>query len=118
MNKTKLSDIHRRRISIANRLRECRICAEITGRDLANRIGIPAYTLSKMEAGQQTIPVELLAAWCDALGISTNEALGIHETEGGSLAELVKQFRKLSSRGRELVLGHIKLVEEIERKNR
>ncbi len=85
---------------------------------MAMRIGIPNYVLSKMESAQQTIPAELLPAWCEALGISTSEALGIKEAEWGSLAELVKRFRKLSSRGRELVLGHIKLVAKMESKGR
>ncbi|WP_445357300.1 helix-turn-helix domain-containing protein [Microbulbifer sp. ANSA002] len=118
MTKAKRSELKRRKISIANRLREYRIDADITGLDLARQLGISASTLSKMEQCQQTIPAELLPPWCMALGISTSEALGIQETEWGSLAGMVKRFKKLSSRGRELVLGHIKLVAELERKER
>ncbi|WP_444894929.1 helix-turn-helix domain-containing protein [Microbulbifer sp. SSSA005] len=118
MTKIGQSDQKRQRIAIAGRLRDYRINAEISGLDMANRIGIPNYALSRMEAGQQTIPAELLPTWCKALGISTSEALGIQEDEWGSLAELVKRFKKLSSRGRELVLGHIKLVAEMERKRK
>ncbi|WP_226648160.1 helix-turn-helix domain-containing protein [Microbulbifer variabilis] len=112
------SELQQQRISIANRLRQARIKTKITGRNFASQIGVPPSTLSKMEKGQQTIPAELLLIWCKALSISTNEVLGLADLEWGPLVGYVDLFRKLSSQGRELVLGHLELVAKLEKKKR
>jgi transcriptional regulator with XRE-family HTH domain len=91
---------------------------------MAKRIGIPAYTLSKMESGQQTIPVELLPIWCEKLGVPIDSVLQIEKPKEREEREereerkeresYVETFCKLSPKYRDLVLKHLKMVAEID----
>ncbi|WHI46791.1 helix-turn-helix transcriptional regulator [Microbulbifer sp. VAAF005] len=122
MTKSKQSDLQRRKISIANQLRIYRLDAEITALDMAKRIKIPAYTLSKMETGQQTIPVELLPVWCKELGVAIDSVFQIEKPKQREerkrrkeCESYVETFSKLSPEYRDLVLKHLKMVADIDR---
>ncbi|MFD5058271.1 helix-turn-helix domain-containing protein [Streptomyces sp. NPDC058394] len=63
------TDFQQARASLGARLRELR--AEITGRDLATRLGWTQSKVSKLETGRQTATAADLKAWADATGHPT-----------------------------------------------
>ncbi|MFD6973549.1 helix-turn-helix domain-containing protein [Streptomyces sp. NPDC059949] len=60
------TDYQQARLSLGARLRELR--AEVTGRDLATRLGWPQSKVSKLETGRQTATGADLEAWAVATG--------------------------------------------------
>ncbi|WP_053680316.1 helix-turn-helix domain-containing protein [Streptomyces sp. WM4235] len=60
------TDYQQARLSLGARLRELR--AEVTGRDLASRLGWPQSKVSKLETGRQTATGADLEAWAAATG--------------------------------------------------
>ncbi|HWU08107.1 MAG TPA: helix-turn-helix transcriptional regulator [Streptomyces sp.] len=60
------TDYQQARASLGARLRELR--AEVTGRDLAARLGWPQSKVSKLETGRQTATPADLKAWAEATG--------------------------------------------------
>lgn len=63
------TDFQQARASLGARLRELR--AEVTGRDLATRLGWTQSKVSKLETGRQTATAADLKAWADATGHPT-----------------------------------------------
>ncbi|MEV5677093.1 helix-turn-helix transcriptional regulator [Streptomyces sp. NPDC052179] len=60
------TDYQQARVALGARLRELR--AEVTGRDLAARLGWPQSKVSKIETGRQTVTPGDLTAWAEATG--------------------------------------------------
>ncbi|WP_329541788.1 helix-turn-helix domain-containing protein [Streptomyces sp. NBC_01358] len=60
------TDYQQARVSLGARLRELR--AEVTGRDLAARLGWPQSKVSKLETGRQTATPTDLKDWAEATG--------------------------------------------------
>lgn len=61
---------------MATRLREARERRELSGSEVGRLVGLSASQVSKIETGQQRLPVELLPTWCEAVGISIADAFG------------------------------------------
>lgn len=90
------TDFQQARIALGARLRELR--AEITGRELAERLGWTQSKVSKLETGKQTATDEDMEAWAEATG-NRNAA-----------QELKSRLHGLESRSRswrrQLAAGH------------
>lgn len=63
-----MSSFQRAREALGNRLREMRLDAHLTGRDLAGETGWAPSKISKLEAGRQTPSAADLEAWARACG--------------------------------------------------
>ncbi|GAA4210510.1 helix-turn-helix transcriptional regulator [Streptosporangium oxazolinicum] len=62
-----MRDINRARQQMGARLKELRLDARLTGRQLAARYGWQASKVSKLENGRQTPSEADIQAWCDAV---------------------------------------------------
>ncbi|WP_326595551.1 helix-turn-helix domain-containing protein [Streptomyces sp. NBC_01803] len=82
------TDFQRARASLAARLRELRVEAGLTGRQLADCLGWTQSKISKLENGRQTPTVADLAAWAEATG------------DPGASAELAGRLRGLETQYR------------------
>ncbi|MCC2279665.1 helix-turn-helix transcriptional regulator [Streptomyces sp. ET3-23] len=107
------TDFQQGRVTLGARLRELRIEAGLTGRELAARCGWPHSKVSKLENGRQTAASADLKAWASAIGRSdvTSELLG-------RLRGLEMQYR---SWRRQLAAGHRAVQENaglVERRSR
>ncbi|WP_433245340.1 helix-turn-helix domain-containing protein [Streptosporangium sp. CA-135522] len=69
-----MRDIDRARQQMGARLKELRLDARMTGRQLAARYGWQASKVSKLENGRQTPSEDDIHAWCDAVGRSGEAA--------------------------------------------
>lgn len=65
-----VSTTHSGRTGFGERLRRLRLDADLTGKQLAERLGWPASKVSRLEHGRQTATTADIAAWTAALGIS------------------------------------------------
>lgn len=91
-----MSDFQQGRVALGARLRELR--AELTGRDLAERLGWPQSKVSKLETGRQTASGADLAAWATTTGHP--EAAEELETRRRALESRSRSWR------RQLAAGH------------
>jgi transcriptional regulator with XRE-family HTH domain len=64
-----VTEEHNGRIGFGNRLRRLREDADLTGKDLAERLGWPASKVSRLENGRQTATVADVQAWTSATGV-------------------------------------------------
>ncbi|MFI2810132.1 helix-turn-helix domain-containing protein [Microbulbifer sp. JSM ZJ756] len=65
---------------IAERLRRARTARELSGAEVGRRLGgLTPSQISKMETGKQTIPCELLPAWCEVVGTTLAEVYGAEQ---------------------------------------
>ncbi|GAA4223045.1 transcriptional regulator with XRE-family HTH domain [Streptosporangium album] len=62
-----MRDITRARQQMGARLKELRLDAKMTGRQLAARYGWQASKVSKLENGRQTPSADDIRSWCDAV---------------------------------------------------
>jgi transcriptional regulator with XRE-family HTH domain len=92
------TDFQHARVSLGARLRELRVEAGLTGRDLAQRLGWTQSKVSKLETGKQTATEEDLRAWAEGTG------------HPEAAAELQARLQGLESRfrswRRQLASGH------------
>lgn len=63
-----MTEEHDGRAGFGNRLRRLREDAELSGKDLAERLGWPASKVSRLEHGRQTASAEDVRSWADTLG--------------------------------------------------
>ncbi len=63
-----MTDQHDGRVGFGSRLRRLRQDAELSGKQLAERLGWPASKVSRLEHGRQTASVEDVGAWASAVG--------------------------------------------------
>ncbi|MGK5531890.1 helix-turn-helix domain-containing protein [Streptomyces sp. URMC 129] len=82
------TDFQRGRVSLGVRLRELRVEAGLTGRQLADRLGCTQSKISKLENGRQTPTANDLAAWAACTG------------QPGASAELIGRLRGLETQYR------------------
>ncbi|GGT02362.1 transcriptional regulator [Planobispora rosea] len=75
------SSAHQALQALGQRLREIRIDAELSGRDLARRVGWHSSKISKIEYGKQTPTIADIRAWCEQCGA------------GEQIADLVASLR-------------------------
>ena len=61
---------------VRRRLRELRLAAGLTLKDVAARAHLDVSTLSRLENGQRRLALDHLPPLADALGVSTDELLG------------------------------------------
>lgn len=61
------------RIRIGRRLRSLRIAADKTIEDVARTLGISRWSLMRIEAGQSSVPLEVLPSLCAALATTTTD---------------------------------------------
>jgi len=59
-------DIARARLTLGQELKELRLDAQLTGRQLAARFGWQASKISKIESGKQAPSDNDIQAWCEA----------------------------------------------------
>nr|WP_237534735.1 helix-turn-helix transcriptional regulator [Streptomyces sp. SID3343] len=82
---------------LGGRLRELRVDAHLTGRDLADRLGWPQSKISKLETGRQTATEDDVRAWARGTG-------------SPAASELVARLRTLETHyrswRRQLAAGH------------
>lgn len=92
------TDFQHARRSLGTRLRELRLQAGLTGRELAQLLGWPQSKISKLETGRQTATAEDLQAWAAGTG------------QLSAAEELQARLRGLESRSRswrrQLAGGH------------
>lgn len=63
---------------VAVRLRAARVRRGLSGREVGQQLGgLTPAQISKMETGQQRIPLDLLPAWCEAVEITLEEVFGL-----------------------------------------
>lgn len=79
-----VTDRHDGRIGFGNRLRRLREDAELSGKQLAERLEWPASKVSRLENGRQTATADDVRAWTTATG-----------TPGAVLDDLVEDLRSL-----------------------
>jgi len=79
-----VTDTHDGRIGFGNRLRRLREDADLTGKQLADRLGWPGSKVSRLENGRQTATTADVRAWVAAVGLAP--AAGV---------ELVAELRSL-----------------------
>ncbi|MGI5289168.1 helix-turn-helix domain-containing protein [Nonomuraea polychroma] len=63
-----MRDIARARLAMGQELKELRLDARLTGRQLAARFGWQASKISKIEGGKQSPSEDDIQAWCEATG--------------------------------------------------
>jgi transcriptional regulator with XRE-family HTH domain len=63
-----LTDSHTGRTAFGGRLRALRLDAELSGKELAGRLGWPASKVSRLEHGRQTTSADDVARWTEAVG--------------------------------------------------
>lgn len=66
-----VTDEHDGRIGFGNRLRRLREDADLSGKELAERLGWPASKVSRLENGKQTATVADVQAWTSATGVGS-----------------------------------------------
>jgi transcriptional regulator with XRE-family HTH domain len=105
------SNVHEARTALGKRLRELRMSAGITGRELAESLSWPASKVSKLENGRQTPSVQDIRDWTRITG---SEA----ETEGllASLHTLEIQHAEWQSQLRGGLRPHQQQLAEIDAK--
>jgi transcriptional regulator with XRE-family HTH domain len=64
-----MTDQHDGRIGFGNRLRRLRLDADLSGKELAERLGWPASKVSRLENGKQTASTTDIEAWTGALHV-------------------------------------------------
>jgi transcriptional regulator with XRE-family HTH domain len=79
-----VTDEHNGRTGFGNRLRRLREDADLSGKQLAERLGWPASKVSRLENGRQTATVADVQAWASATG-----------TGPGRTFELIEDLRSL-----------------------
>jgi transcriptional regulator with XRE-family HTH domain len=79
-----VTDEHDGRAGFGNRLRRLREDAELSGKELAERLGWAASKVSRLENGRQTASAQDVRTWAEAVGASTEV-----------LDELVEDLRSL-----------------------
>ena len=65
-----MSDPHTGRVAFGRRLRILRVEAELSGKELAERLGWAPSKVSKLELGQQAATAADVSAWASAVGAS------------------------------------------------
>lgn len=66
-----VTDTYDGRTGFGNRLRRLRENADLSGRQLAERLSWPPSKISRLENGRQTATADDVRAWTDALGVSS-----------------------------------------------
>jgi transcriptional regulator with XRE-family HTH domain len=92
-----VSSFQRAREALGNRLREMRLDAHLTGRDLAREAGWAPSKISKIEAGRQTPSAGDLEAWARACGQTTVVTELVASLR--SLEQQYVEFRRMSRTG-------------------
>ena len=99
--------------TLGKRLRTLRLRQGLTQADLAAKLGIKQPMLSLYEQGDVRLPAVLLVSFTAALGVSSDEILGAHEThsnghlEDRALVRRLMKVSKLSRRDRQTLLRTI-----------
>lgn len=94
---------------IGNVIRQCRISAGFTQTELAERIGRPQQTIANWENGRSQPDANTLFELFHTLGVSVDNAFGFNPSHQSLVLSpdelsLVKDFRRLSSDGKEYIL--------------
>lgn len=63
-------------MTIANKIREARESANLTQKQLADMLGIPARTYGSYERGERDISTDVLKKFCEVLKVSSDYLLG------------------------------------------
>ena len=63
-----MTDSHTGRTAFGGRLRALRLDAELSGKELAGRLGWPASKVSRLEHGRQTASADDVVRWTEAVG--------------------------------------------------
>ncbi len=90
-------------MTLGKKLRTLRLRLGMTQAELAGKIGIKQPMLSLYERGDVRLTALLLAGFARALGVTTDEILGLqHGHHNGHLQDrrLVRQFQKLEKLSR------------------
>lgn len=82
---------------IGKRLRQLRRERGLTGRDIANAVGIGQSTISQIETYRQLPNIQTLDAICQALGITLADFFAVDSRE-----EIPQDIRKLCDKARYL----------------
>jgi transcriptional regulator with XRE-family HTH domain len=92
-----VSSFQRAREALGNRLREMRLDAHLTGRDLAKEVGWAPSKISKLEAGRQTPSDSDLKEWARVCGRA--EVVGELVSTLRSLEQQYVEFRRMFRTG-------------------
>ncbi|WHI45022.1 helix-turn-helix transcriptional regulator [Microbulbifer sp. VAAF005] len=109
------------RSKIGARLKKARRNSGVTGLVLAKKLNVRNDSLSQMENGKQIIPAELLADWCSVLCVPVSSILSPNTVDGALEEDAVFYMTILSELNadhRSLVLKHLEMVYNHERKER
>lgn len=68
-----VASTHDGRIGFGNRLRRLREDADLSGKQLAERLGWPGSKVSRLENGRQTATAADVRAWADVLGVDSGD---------------------------------------------
>lgn len=74
--------------TLAHRLREARLSAGLSQRDLARASGVASQTICLLEQGRRGAQAETLRLLCVALAVSSDWMLGLTEEREGATALL------------------------------
>lgn len=93
-------------IDVGNRIRNCRLEAHLSQETLAERAGISANTVSRIEGGQTAMSIETFRKLVRILGADANVILG----EGTFTTKCACQFQDILHRARHLKKGEQEVV--------
>lgn len=74
-----MSDVNPRRLALGDQLRLLRDSADVSGKQLAERLGWPASKISRIENARQQVTDADIVAWCDALGVAGDDTEGLRD---------------------------------------
>lgn len=91
---------------------------KVSGKDLADAVGVSKQAVSAWRSGRSSIDVDNIPAICRFFGISVNEFFGAEPIETSLRSvklsqdekELLDVYRQVEPWERELILNHAKMV--------
>ena len=95
MNEAKRAELMRK--AIGARVRVERLKVELTQESLAERMGLPQSTISKVESGERNLRLDELFDYAEAMGMPPS---GLFESLAGAVIEERRRHRKRKKRVR------------------
>ena len=93
-----------RKRRIAKALQQARRNKQITQNEMAQKIGKKPSTIGSYEQGVNSVPSDVVLAYCEICGIDSNYLLGIEKEDAKEDAELQILLKKMTTEQKMVLL--------------